>query len=704
VNKDTEQWRWIDGFGAQHTIGAKALEQSLASAEIPPEALVWKTGWTEWLPACNVAELHPVLPRGKARLALQPRVNPSAQKPPAPPVEHRDSLMVEPPTGAGLAPELISSDPFRISESARVPLPTLVDVSEPPTTPTLRPPGAVPPPPRAVPGVSTIRITPGLPVSEAREEQRDTPIPAPAPRWQAPRIERPTPARGSNKATLRFGSQEPPQAKRVPTPADPPVSAGTPPPPPQRGVKPGQPQPSAAPAAARRLSPPPKELQRRPALPTMPEDSFEAMAQQGIGIGGGVWPPEPTGQPVPHLDVSHGRYEPAEPKEQPEEPAPLSVAGPGEQHTLTLIALAVLVGVLLVAVVVLLFRREEPAAQSVPAPSVASAVPAVPTAPCRIITPAQKLVEGVELGVPLHTALIPGSEDFAIGLAEGPTAAAGYTIDPATLAARRVFEEALPSPIHGVVPLTSEKTLSFAVDRESLPLRFARTLDRTPRIVIGMADRGFAQWTRGRRPTLVWPGDGNESITDPRVADVEGVGYAITFRRGDQSGPIMFGWMNDDGSAKTPLTQIAYTGLVGTPMVAHNEQYIVVTFAGRASREAPWTLLLAAARHGELPTTVHAFAPPGLGPGQSAISPAAAGVGGQRWLLQWTEGSAGKYGVRVQTLSNDFRPLGDVVRVSPAGANAGQGVVAVGAQHALSIFIQTTGKARALWGAAMTCP
>ena len=95
--------------------------------------------------------------------------------------------------------------------------------------------------------------------------------------------------------------------------------------------------------------------------------------------------------------------------------------------------------------------------------------------------------------------------------------------------------------------------------------------------------------------------------------------------------------------------------------------------------------------------------PPG-GPGAEAISPAAVGLSGGRWLVQWTEGSVGNRQVRVQTLAHDLIPVGDPITVSPEGTNAGQGVVWVQGDTALSLFLVKTGSTHELWGAALKCP
>ncbi len=72
-----------------------------------------------------------------------------------------------------------------------------------------------------------------------------------------------------------------------------------------------------------------------------------------------------------------------------------------------------------------------------------------------------------------------------------------------------------------------------------------------------------------------------------------------------------------------------------------------------------------------------------------------------RWLLQWTEGGAGERVVRVQILGADLAPLGDALRVSAAGKEAGQGVIAVAGDKAASFQLVKGDKGYELWGTAL---
>jgi hypothetical protein len=249
--------------------------------------------------------------------------------------------------------------------------------------------------------------------------------------------------------------------------------------------------------------------------------------------------------------------------------------------------------------------------------------------------------------------------------------------------------------------VVNDGKLEFAVDRDDLPLKNARTINAIPRITIGVVDRGFAQWTRGTTPQLVWEGDGTQPISEPRVASVPGVGHAITFRRGTQAGAIVFGWMGLDGTAKTPLSVLETDALKGNPTVAQGDSGILVAFAARATKDSPWGIRLAQAAAGKVPATVQVFQPPNTS--GSLISPAPVGLAGGRWLLQWTEASAGSYQVRVLVLGPDLRAIGEPTTISPTGLNAGQGALWANSDRVVALFIVSQGQTREIWGAALTC-
>jgi hypothetical protein len=143
--------------------------------------------------------------------------------------------------------------------------------------------------------------------------------------------------------------------------------------------------------------------------------------------------------------------------------------------------------------------------------------------------------------------------------------------------------------------------------------------------------------------------------------------------------------------------------LSGTPSVATNGTHVLVTFANRESQEEPWQVVAARARVGQLPTNAKPLGSSTRDPAAAAIAPVAAGLPDGSWLVQWTEGSGGSYRVRAQAFAADLEPVGEPLAVSPPNANAGQGVVWVGDEAALSLFVVTGDQGKELWGTPIAC-
>jgi hypothetical protein len=333
-----------------------------------------------------------------------------------------------------------------------------------------------------------------------------------------------------------------------------------------------------------------------------------------------------------------------------------------------------------------------------------STPPAERAAVCTRDKRPKRIAAAILQGVPPYLSSVPSSPRLAIGLATSKTSAAGLTLDVKTLDAARTFDDSGKRPIVGVVPITSGGKLAFVVDRDDAKVRYARTIDAAKPFTVGMTDGGFARVVGDGEPTVIVPGGGDEKMTEIRVASVGSAGHAATFRRGGQSGKVLVGWLTPDGGRKGDFAAITTLRYVGTPTVSANDRDVLVAFAARPSDDAYWTVQLAAAKHGETPREGKSFEIPPGGPGSEAISPAAAGLARGRWFLQWTEGSTGQRQVRGQVLESDLRPVGAAVALSAENTNAGQGVVWTQGEHVVSLFLVSKGRKHELWGATLKCP
>lgn len=343
------------------------------------------------------------------------------------------------------------------------------------------------------------------------------------------------------------------------------------------------------------------------------------------------------------------------------------------------------------------------AASSAAAAGTASATARRHTA-CTLETSATRLADKTAVRVPPYVATAPGGE-IALGFATTPTAAIGVKVDPASLDLTQEFSRDGEHNVLGVVPLVRGKKLDFAVDRDGSPLERAHTVDASPPFIIGVTKAGVARAIGYGEPETIWPGAGDQRITEPRVVSVKDVGHAVTFRRGGRDGEVRVGWLTPDGEKKTDLVEIKADGpRVGTPNIAVNEHEVLVAFAARPSDDSPWTVRLAHAALGKAPSSSQEFKLPDGGPGGDAISPAAVGLPGGRWMIQWTEGKAGSRVVRAQTLDAELEPSGDPVTLSPEGKDSGQGAVWRVGAHVLSVFLVRSDSGFQLWGAGLACP
>ena len=246
-------------------------------------------------------------------------------------------------------------------------------------------------------------------------------------------------------------------------------------------------------------------------------------------------------------------------------------------------------------------------------------------AACTLAKHGSRLADKTAVRVPPYLATAPGGE-VALGFATTPTAAIGVKVEPASLDLTQEFSRDGEHNVLGVVPLVRGKKLDFAVDRDGSPLQSAHTVDAAPPFILGITKAGVARAIGYGEPETIWPGAGDQRITEPRVVSVHGVGHAVTFRRGGRDGEVRVGWLTPDGEKKTDLVEIKADGpRVGTPNIAVNDREVLVTFAARPSDDAAWTVRLAHAALGKAPRTSQQFELPSGGPGGDG------NLTGRRW-------------------------------------------------------------------------
>jgi hypothetical protein len=567
---------------------------SLASGSLPAYTLVWRSGWAEWLPASRVAELAVAVGATRAEAPVEPPRTDAGNMPPDPPIELYRYYRRAAQHGFGPEPETLTG-----ALRARDALSTIVDEPSAPATGTLRPPGAVPPPPRAMPAIPRApRIK-----QDTLEELRSS-VSTPMPDFL--RAEESSPL-SERVARLRANS------------------------------------PQAAASVADRSGEAMHEEPRAPVIARRHRTWIigGAAAASALGVGLFVASSMRSGD-VDQADAASG------------------------------------------------------AASGIVPPGVASRAATRDTMRCRVPVAARQLSRAIAPNVPVITTAERTRERIAVGFAASRTSALGITIDPRDLShdvvlTRRVRDAA------GVVPLTAREPVRFAFDEGGGALRNARTIDADPPFRIAFRDGGLV---RLEKPE---PADA-EQITDLRVATVTGLGHVVTFRRGGKDGNIVVGWLDSQGRASGELGRIdANAKFAGMPTVATSAQRVLVTFAARSDDAAPWQLRAATASAPTLPSAASTLELPPGGPGGSAISPTAAAIDRDHWLLQWTEGQKGAYQVRAQVFTAALAPVGEPLTLSPPEANAGQGAVSLKGSRGVSVFLVSTGSRHELWGAAIEC-
>jgi len=717
LSDEAEDWRWVDVDGAQKPIDEWELISSLSTGALPAYTLVWRAGWAQWLPACQVGELSSAVPGEHRETAVEPEVDEARTEAPPPPLEkyeryrtrqaasqllgsrrppHAATVPPPPPLagssagrGATAAASLMGKaagtpPPPPPPPPARRPMPTLIEQPTAASSMTLRPPGAVPPPPRGVPARPRISSIPEEPKRVASPV--DTPIPEIAIREAEAEDEaeiEPEAAEGADAAPQAgSGKPEAEPAGGLEALARTQESAGAPP-----GL-------AEAAASAEKAAEPSTPASEPPTAPR----ATAPLAPRASGQALPSWSAELDAASEPRVSPGPSAAAPA--------PAPATPAG-GARFPVALVLLGALALVLGVVVIVLLATRSNKlnplrTADGVGTPAATGS--ASPRRACTLSLPAHRLARSILRSIPPYIASTPDGSRVAIGVAASRTSALGLLVGPSTLSVARAFARNSHNPLLGVVPTTASGKIGFAVTRSDGPLGFARTVDAKPRFVLGMSDAGFARVVGNGQPEVLWPGGTGERMTEIRVATTPSGEHAVAFRRGGQTGQVLVGWLGPGGARKSPLSSVSGGRFLGTPMVAANKKNILVVFASRDDGQAGWGVRLATAANGKAPSGSQEFAIPAGGPGDQAISPAAAGLDDDHWLLQWTEGSRGHHEVRVQPLHADLAPAGPPITVSPKEANAGQGVVWVRGGKAISLFLITQGRRLELWGAALSCP
>jgi hypothetical protein len=676
ASQELRRWSWIAPDGKEVAGDEQELVSRLKKGELPPTTLVWQRTWLEWVPALRVAALASAFPKRRSEPPLEPKRSPTAVVPPArPPLPTlTQGSVVLPPAapgaGKGALPTSFGSlgrargpsvlGPHRTEAlgNTHPPRPVLNTLADEPAQnrSTLRPPGAIPPPPRAVPSPN-FDLTPSRIRNDAEAlTRRQNALP-------------------SEKDTV-FDPRTPSSA--LPSELR---------------------QAVVVPGAAREERVAEKPASNPKALDvdldaTLGSTPFEVTAQDFVDLP----PPSTTLEsPGPAPGPDSTTVPPARKAARP-------LAKKPSLSSLMLVAMALGLGTFVLVKLAVHPKNEElPKPATPPGPQATAERATAAPAGCGIVQPAARLAASIHRPVaPLVTAPLDAAR-ASVGFAESENDAAGLGVDLVTLDVERAFTESGKKPVRFVVPLALDAK-RFVADRDDEKLAALRTLDTEPRVAIGVHGGDWVR-TQGRSTGVLWPGQAAEKTTDPRVASGP-TGHLVTFRRGGLSGQVLVGFLAPDGSARGELQVIEAPGvkLVGTPDGAVSGSAWLVGFAGRGSPEEEWRVVLASGKLDGGKPSVRSFTTPPGGAGGSSIAPSVSGLGDGGFVLQWTEGKSAQYQVRVQRLNAELEGVGEPLLVSPKGANAGQGTVFARGPRVLSLFVQTTAGHDELWGTSLECP
>jgi hypothetical protein len=639
---------------------------------------------------------------------------------------------------------------------ARPPMPTLSDEAAPATA-TLRPPAAVPPPPRSAHGGPV--LDPRVLSRLGREKSAvDTPLP-PAPESE---VMTTVPNRSApigeitvddDAVTQRRDALSPVQPQRVPLSRE----AGTARSPAQTPVlhllgEARPPMPTIPEALESTLG------DARPMQPTIPESApslsrapselAPAIIHAGpvVELGRSPAPPPPVRRappqgplPQPNLpppsarpvvktlplpaplevtlnsgSVSAPRSEARNALSSTGSPAAMEVdarvkttphnaleAPPARRLTPARFAVGgVVTACALLSAFLLLSRRDVTGEHAEIAHS-ASAPPPITSVACRVQAHPARLGATIDRTVtPLLASLQSGRA--ALGFAESPKKAVGVVIAPDTLDEEPSFEKAFEQPLRSVVPLVASGSANFFARADSDALKNPRAVDGPKPFVIGAGESALMRAAGSEPPEAVWPFPAKSAVSELRVASYPS-GHLVTFRVGGLEGKEMVGFMNVDGTKQTELVALDTPKLVGTPFAAVSATHWLVVFAARETSQDPWHVELVTGALGKTQGTRKRFeAPPGgLGGGQ--IAPSVASLARDHWLLQWTEGKTGMYQVRTLVLDPKLTPVGEPLIVSPKGASSGQGALFAAGDRSVSLYVQTIGGHDELWATTLDC-
>lgn len=284
-----------------------------------------------------------------------------------------------------------------------------------------------------------------------------------------------------------------------------------------------------------------------------------------------------------------------------------------------------------------------------------------------------------------------------LGYAVDEKKAAALKIDPTTGKFEEVFKKDTENSVVRVTPLPQDGAFYVA---EKGDVTFYPVTTGTPFYVsISKSSIGVTS-APDVAPKEIWATGSEDPIVAEQVLAV-GDQFLLSFRQGNT---VMGGYFGADGSAKTPLFKVVGSdGKSGKPRAGTNGQEVAIAFADKPADDAAWQIRLGRSAAGAPIESAPVLELPKGGPGGDAIAPDVVGLSNGRWLLMWTEGSAGERAIQAQTFDATFTPIGDPIALSPPAGNFGQAMLGVVGTYTDVAFLQAAEDGFELWGAVLQC-
>ncbi|MBX3229886.1 MAG: DUF4339 domain-containing protein [Labilithrix sp.] len=653
-------WRWADPDGQQRRVRLDELRAALAGGHIAPNTPVWKPGWASWQSAHEVPELTSASLGGAHGVVLNIPPPPLAMVAVQQDYEKRSESMA--PVPASVAPA--SPEPEPPPPPRYVPVPAKMPSIHPPSSQNIptqiggspafaAAPAPMAPMPAPAPPVQSIPTTIGMPapafpaphsgIEELSGSLLESGSSPDLSHLAAP------PGAPPSSARLPFGRRNAPTERRASPPLDGPLFLHDPPP-----------------NVVDRLVADIKALR-----------AGEAPKNKPLLIGAGVLSLLVVlGLFGTIIGLASGGSASAKTTPSASASARASAAPPPEVSSSPVVTTTV-------------------SAPPPPAPPPSSPVlgDCTVAGDPKLIAP--RAVSGAAIeGQALGSAL-------GIGFAASSHDAVATMLDAASLAPMSTVRTKPPGgDVRRVTPfLNGTKLAAFAdVDRKGDRLAMRRSVATSPPVDVGIADGQVVWAPRGKDSSArLFALDGEatpEALRAIPLADRRGV--ALTFRHGSN---IRVGVARGEGVLEPDgdLSKIEglgqERGTLGSPSLTSTGDRVVVAWADRASTGEQWSIRWTSVKPHGAADEATPFTVPDGGQGDNAMSPSVASLGGGRFLLAWTEGSATSHQVRALTFGADGSPSGAPLTISGANDNAGQPAIALNADgRGVVAFLSAKGR------------